>query len=265
MNDPYNQRPLTGTPSLDLPAPISGLLDMGRTIPITPMPINPMQSGIGTGMAGPQNFAPSYEAGGMIGPQGAPVPMGAAPGQMPQMPAAQGVGVNPQMQQNTPMDFSMLEMQINQFASQHPEQIQQIQRVIQQELQSGGLTQQELNMMVQLATVAAQNPQMYPNVRQFAIQQGLATEQDLSPEYDQGLVFAILLAGRAAQGGQGGQGMQQAVPSMEFGGKVPPSQKSDGSVLINAHQGEYVIPRNVVEMKGKEFFDTLVEKYKDGK
>jgi hypothetical protein len=241
---------------------------MGRTIPITPMPINPMQSGIGTGMAGPQNFAPtapSYEAGGMIGPQGAPVPMGAAPGQMPQMPAAQGVGVNPQMQQNTPMDFSMLEMQINQFASQHPEQIQQIRQVIQQELQSGGLTQQELNMMVQLATVAAQNPQMYPNVRQFAIQQGLATEQDLSPEYDQGLVFSILLAGRAAQGGQGGQGMQQAVPSMEFGGKVPPSQKNDGSVLINAHQGEYVIPRNVVEMKGKEFFDALVEKYKDGK
>jgi hypothetical protein len=184
---------------------------------------------------------------------------------MPQMPAAQGVGVNPQMQQNTPMDFSMLEMQINQFASQHPEQIQQIRQVIQQELQSGGLTQQELNMMVQLATVAAQNPQMYPNVRQFAIQQGLATEQDLSPEYDQGLVFSILLAGRAAQGGQGGQGMQQAVPSMEFGGKVPLSQKNDGSVLINAHQGEYVIPRNVVEMKGKEFFDALVEKYKDGK
>ena len=271
MNNPYNQRPLTGTPSLDLPAPISGLLDMGRTIPITPMPINPMQSGIGTGMAGPQNFAPtapSYEAGGMVGPQGAPVPMGAAPGQMPQMPAAQGVGVNPQMQQNTPMDFSMLEMQLNQFASQNPQQMQQIQQEMTQAMQTGELTNQELNMMVQLATVAAQNPQMYPNVRQFAIQQGLATEQDLSPEYDQGLVFSILLAGRAAQGGQGMQGMQgmqQAIPSMEMGGKVPSSQKNDGSVLINAHEGEYVIPQNVVQMKGKEFFDALVEKYKDGK
>ena len=54
-----------------------------------------------------------------------------------------------------------------------------------------------------------------------------------------------------------------AVPSMAQGGMTPNSRKSDGSVLINAHEGEYVIPKRVVEMKGKEFFDTLVEKYKD--
>jgi hypothetical protein len=44
---------------------------------------------------------------------------------------------------------------------------------------------------------------------------------------------------------------------------TPDSKKSDGSVLINAHEGEYVIPKRVVEMKGKEFFDSLVEKYKE--
>ena len=53
-----------------------------------------------------------------------------------------------------------------------------------------------------------------------------------------------------------------AVPSMARGGEVQQSKKSDGSVLINAHEGEYVIPANVVKMKGKEFFDSLVEKYK---
>jgi hypothetical protein len=52
------------------------------------------------------------------------------------------------------------------------------------------------------------------------------------------------------------------MPSMAKGGEVPMSKKRDGSVLINAHEGEYVIPANVVKMKGKEFFDSLVEKYK---
>lgn len=260
MNNPYTQPPMTGTPSMDLPPALSSILDMGRTTPITP----PMAGGgIMSGMQGPQGFAPSYEAGGMIGPQGMPVPMGAAPGGMPppQMPPAQGVGVDPNMQPDAPMDYSMLEMQLNQFASQHPQQMQQIQQEITQAMQTGELTEQELNMMVQLATVAAQNPQMYQYARKFAIQQGLATEQDLSPQYDQGLVFSLLLAGRAAQGRQGGQG----IPSMKVGGSVPPSQKDDGSVLINAHEGEYVIPQNVVQMKGKEFFDNLVAKYRDEK
>jgi hypothetical protein len=143
---------------------------------------------------------------------------------------------------------------------------------IMQEMQTGELTQQELNMVVQLATVAARNPEMYPYVRKFAIQQGIATEQDLPQQYDQGLVFILLLAARAVQQDMGGQNMMQggspaagqtAMPSMAKGGPVPQSAKSDGGVIIEAHEGEYVIPKKVVEMKGKEFFDSLVQKYKD--
>jgi hypothetical protein len=138
-------------------------------------------------------------------------------------------------------------------------------------------------MVVQLATVAAQNPEMYPYVRNFAIQQGIATEQDLPPQYDQGLVFVLLLAARAMQQDMGGQDMMAggnpamtgagsvstaqvssgAPPSMAKGGMTPDSRKADGSVLINAHEGEFVIPANVVRMKGKEFFDNLIEKYKE--
>jgi hypothetical protein len=128
-------------------------------------------------------------------------------------------------------------------------------------------------MIVQLATVAAQNPEMYPNVRRFAIQQGIAAEQDLPQQYDQGLVFVLLLAARAVQADLGGQNMMQggspalaggqAIPSMSEGGMTPRSKKPDGSVLINAHEGEYVIPANVVKMKGREFFDNLVEKYRE--
>jgi len=176
----------------------------------------------------------------------------------------------------------MMEMQVNQFATQNPQQVEAIRVAIQEVMASGELTQEELNMIVQLATVAAQNPEMYPYVRNFAIQQGIATEQDLPPQYDQGLVFVLLLAARAMQANMGGQNMMQggtpamaggpevaapqvssgAVPSMAKGGMTPDSKKADGSVLINAHEGEYVIPANVVKMKGKEFFDSLVEKYK---
>lgn len=257
------------TTSLDLPPALASILSMGSSAPAgAPMQPN-MGTGMSSGMMGTQSFVPSYQAGGMIGAGGMPEPMGvglAPQGQMPQG------GMTPQM----------LEMQVNQFATQHPQQIAQLRGAIMEVMQTGELTQQELNMIVQLATVAAQNPEMYPYVRNFAIQQGIATEQDLPQQYDQGLVFVLLLAARAIQADVGGQNMMQggtpamaggpevtasqvssgAIPSMAKGGMTPQSKKSDGSVLINAHEGEYVIPANVVKMKGKEFFDSLVEKYK---
>lgn len=212
----------------------------------------------------------SYQAGGMIGAGGAPSTMGA--GLTPQGEQQQGA-IPPQM----------LEMQVNQFSTQHPQQVAQIRAAIMEVMQTGQLTQQELNMIVQLATVAAQNPDMYPYVRKFAIQNGIAMEQDLPQQYDQGLVFVLLLAARAIQADTGGQNMMQggspamaggpeitasqvssgAIPSMATGGMTPPSKKSDGSVLINAHEGEFVIPKHVVAMKGKEFFDNLIEKYRE--
>jgi hypothetical protein len=256
------------TTSLDLPPALASILNLGSTTSTPPMQTSPQMTGLSSGMTNMGTFAPSYQQGGMIGMGGMPEPT--------------NVGVNPNGAQG-PMSPQMLEMQINQFATQRPQEMAQIRQVIMQELQSGALTQQELNTIVQLATVAAQNPEMYPYVRNFAIQQGIATEQDLPPQYDQGLVFILLLAARAVQADMGGQNMMQggspamaggpavsaaqvssgAIPSMERGGMTPDSKKSDGSVLINAHEGEYVIPKRVVEMKGKEFFDTLVEKYKE--
>jgi hypothetical protein len=222
----------------------------------------------------------SYQMGGMIGAGGAPEPTGAGLQGVPQggmpPPGAPSMGMQqggmPQggMQQGG-MPPQMLEMHLNQFMAQHPQQVAQIRQAMMSAMQSGELDQQELNMVVQLATVALQNPEMYPNVRNFAIQQGIATEQDLPQQYDQGLVFVLLLAARAVQADLGGQNMMQSgspqmagggVPSMAVGGEVPQSKKDDGSVLIQAHEGEYVIPENVVKMKGREFFDNLVEKYK---
>jgi hypothetical protein len=245
---------------VDLPPALASIMAMGNA-PM-PSPAAPASAGLAGGMSTGASFIPSYQAGGMIGAGGMPESMNV--GLAPQAAAPQG-GMAPEM----------LEMQVNQFATQNPQQVAQIRAAIQEVLATGELTQQELNMIVQLATVAAQNPDMYPYVRNFAIQQGIATEQDLPAQYDAGLVFVLLLAARAVQADLGGQNMMQggtpamaggqAIPSMAKGGMTPDSKKDDGSVLINAHEGEYVIPANVVKMKGKEFFDNLVEKYRESK
>jgi len=245
---------------VDLPPALASIMAMGNA-PM-PSPAAPASAGLAGGMSTGASFIPSYQAGGMIGAGGMPESMNV--GLAPQAAAPQG-GMAPEM----------LEMQVNQFATQNPQQVAQIRAAIQEVLATGELTQQELNMIVQLATVAAQNPDMYPYVRNFAIQQGIATEQDLPAQYDAGLVFVLLLAARAAQADLGGQNMMQGgtpamasgqpIPSMSKGGMTPDSDNDDGSVLINAHEGEYVIPANVVRMKGKEFFDNLVEKYRESK
>lgn len=205
----------------------------------------PQQAGFGQ--------IPSYQMGGAIGPGGQPMrPAGV------QSAAPQG-----------PMDPNMLEMQIQQFTAQNPQVLAQIQQAINEAIMTGELTQQELNMMVQLATTVMRNPALYPQIRQFAIQQGIATEQDLSPQYDQGLIIAILIAARAAQADVGGQNMMAGgtpamagaapVQSLKRGGRV----RGDSSepVLIEAHTDEYVIPKHVVDMKGREFFDRMLEQY----
>ena len=272
MNNPNS------TTSLDLPPALASILSMGSPAPAAQP--TPQTSGLSSGMTNMGSFIPSYQAGGMIGAGGMPEQMAG----MASAPAPMSAGLTEQGQMpQGGMSPQMMDMQVNQFATQHPQQVAQIRTAIMEVMQTGELTQQELNMIVQLATVAAQNPEMYPYVRNFAIQNGIATDQDLPQQYDQGLVFVLLLAARAIQADLGGQNMMQGgtpamaagpeitssqvssgpIPSMARGGMTPDSKKPDGSVLINAHEGEYVIPKRVVEMKGKEFFDNLVEKYRD--
>lgn len=250
---------LTPTPasttSLDLPPVLASLMAMSS--PSAAQPAAPMQSPVGLNTSMPtSSFLPQYQEGGPVEPP-------------------TSAGVNPQMQAGSPMSNQMLEMQINQFAAQHPEQIQLMQGAISEVMQTGQLTPQELNTVVQLATVAAQNPEMYPYVRKFAIQQGIATEQDLPAQYDQGLVFILLVVGRAMQQQTGskpqGMGMEvededevegseepEEIPTMKEGGAMKnPASKP---VLAVLHTGEYVIPEHIVREKGTAFFDKMIGK-----
>lgn len=249
------------TTSLDLPPALASILAMPAAGALAPMAL-PMAAPavpsptIGGALGGAPSMQaqplPSFQEGGMIGPGGMPMP-------------------GPQGQPAPPMDPAQRDQLLNQSLSQNPQVAQEIQAALMEGLQTGEITAQELNMIIQLTQVAAQNPDMYQYVRQFAIQQGIATEEDLPQQYDEGLVIALLTVAKSAQQMmQGGQDMmtpaglaQPGAPmqSMKTGGTV--KGKTDGPVPIMAHEGEYVIPKNVVQMKGKEFFDRLVEQYKD--
>ncbi len=266
------------TTSLDLPASLQGLLGQNSPqVTINEQAIAQPQMNTlaqtGTVAANPGapaldfRLQPTYAEGGMVGENGMPV-----------RPA----GVASQQQRMSPQ---MIEMQLQEFMRKNPQAVQRIANAIMAGFQSGELTPDELNTAGQLAMTALQNPEMYPYVRKYAIQQGLAGEQDLSPEYDQGLIFVLLLAIRAVQsqtggmGAVGGMGTQTGMPpqpmmSMADGGYVEmgdhaakggavrgPGTGTSDSVPIRVSTGEYVIPAKVVKAKGKEFFDNLLKKY----
>jgi hypothetical protein len=206
------------------------------------------------------SMMPSYQLGGMVGPGGMPVrpDMGGMGGM--------GPGLAPQgsMQQNMSPEQIMPEVQ--RFLQQQPEQVQQMQAEIAQILQSGEMSMQDLMMVGQMAQTAAQNPSLYPQLRQIAIQRGLVDPGEISEEFDAGLVFLLALMGAVLQqGGAGQQGMAQqgmaqqgGMPSFRNGGPVPPRSGRAGEVVAKLHEGEYVIPADVVRTKGTEFFDRML-------
>jgi hypothetical protein len=229
---------MASDPSLDLPPQIEALLNMGSEQPMN----TPIQS---------------YQEGGMIQPAGV---------QAAGMPAGQ------------PMNNQMMEMQINQSAAQNPELIARVRAGIEAGLKSGEITMEDLNMAIELARTVAQNPAMYPQVRQFVIQKGLATAEELPEQYDEAIIIALLIAAKAMstdiefEGQAPVQPAQSApVQDMQDGGVLKgPSHdqggipvKVSGNQIAEMEGGEYVIPKNVVKAKGTEFFDKMLANYED--
>lgn len=247
--------------SLDLPPAIQSLIDMPAA-GVASGAIRPIQTGT---VAQDPNYAaldfrmqPTYQEGGMVGPGG-----------MPMRPA----GVQPQQGATNPQ---MLDMQVNEIMSQNPEVVARIRAGIEAGIQSGELDANELNTIIQLAKTVMQNPDMYPQIRQMAIQQGIATEADLPAQFDQGLVMAIIAAGKSMEADvqiEGGQAPmpQPPVQEMEFGGMVNGPSHDQGGVRvkmkgggeIEVEGGEYVIPKDVVKKKGTDFFDKMLQAEKD--
>ena len=248
--------------SLDLPPAIQSLIDMPAA-GVASGAIRQIQTGT---VAQDPNFPaldfrmqPTYQEGGMVGPGGMPMrPAGVQP--------QQGAASNPQM----------LDMQVNEIMSQNPEAVARIRAGIEAGIQSGELDANELNTIIQLAKTVMQNPEMYPQIRQMAISRGIATEADLPAQFDEGLVMAIIAAGKSMEADvqvEGGQAPmpQPPVQEMEFGGMVNGPSHDQGGVRvkmkgggeIEVEGGEYVIPKDVVKKKGTDFFDKMLQAEKD--
>lgn len=218
---------------------------------------------------------PSYALGGMVGPGGQPIRPN-----IPGMPGLSGPS-------SGGMGLQQMEIEARRFVQQNPQQVAQIREAIEEALAEGDITMDQVSVISNMAKVALQNPEMYPQLRQAVAAQGIVGDDELPDQFDQGTMFILLLIGQIMQQApaQGMQspampGMQAAgsvpaapapgsaqppipgAPSMATGGSLPPeSPNPDGSIPINAHEGEYVIPSHVVRAKGTEFFDKLVQSY----
>lgn len=240
----------------------AGSNNAGMTSAVAPVPSSnqPAPSGsnnappYGTFMPGigepPSGFAsvPSFEAGGMMTEQGTALRPGAA---MPQNNGPQlGADAAPQL------NGQQIEQEAQKFVQSNPQVVQQLQAVIAHAIQTGELTPQELNTAVQLAKTAIANPASYPQIRQFAIQNGLGTEQDIPQQMDTGLLYTLVVVGKTMQtgGGSATTAPSGALPKYEKGGMT-----GEKAHVAQLDPHEYVIPKDALIYHGKKTFDRMVE------
>ena len=207
-----------------------------------------------------------------------PVAPPSTPGMLPVAPPRsyqEGGMVQPGLQQAQPRNPAIVEAEINQTLANNPEVVARIRAAIEAGIQSGELNMNELNTLIQLAKTVQQNPAMYPQIRQMAIQRGILPAEEIPKQYDEGLVIALIMASKAMEADvqiQNAEGMQpQPTQMMNEGGVLKGPSHQQGGIpmkvagINNAEVegGEYIIPKNVVAAKGTEFFDKMLAQYED--
>ena len=284
MKTPYNlgtQTAPTPSTSMDLPPSLEALISQEVSTPVQPpmTGLGGALTGVGSYTPMQQGAAPSFQEGGMVGPGGMPIRP------QPEMPAfgvptTGGPGLAaPGAMSGPTMAPAQVMSEAQKFVQQNPQQYQQIQTFLQEALNTGEITLDEMNFMAQFAVAATQNPEMYPQLRASVISQGMADEEDLPPEYDPGFMFVLIVMAQSLQGmAQQAPSLEQVMgpptapqgvpglrPSMRLGGPLPErSSNPDGTIPINAHEGEYVIPAEIVRKKGTDFFDKMIAQGRDG-
>ena len=245
--------------SLDLPPAIETLITMPAP-PVTQAALGEIPTGVQA--TNPQYPALDFRMQPMVMQEG---------GMVPTPPA----GLQPQMAQG-PMNPAMMDGQINQTMAQNPEMVARIRAAIEAGIQSGELDANELNTIIQLARTVQQNPSMYPQIRQMAIQRGIIPAEEIPEQYDEGLITAIIMAAKAMEADvqiESAEMMQpQPTQMMNEGGVLIGPSHAQGGIPVkvagvnNAEMegGEYVIPKNVVRAKGTEFFDKMLKQYEEG-
>lgn len=220
-----------------------------------------------------------YADGGIVGLTGPTYADGGAMGESPrslaQMGFADGGGVGMQSA-GAPMQQDPMAM-IGRM-TRDPAVQQRVQQLVAPAMQSGQLTPDELVTLGRIAEASLHNPQLYPQLRQFAAANGLTP---LPPSYDQRVATMLVVASKVMGGGQQAtppgqvppmnQAQMQNPTGMSNGGMLqgPGTGRSDSIGTVNEStgtpvkvaNGEYVIPKHVVDAKGKEFFDKMLRQY----
>ena len=148
----------------------------------------------------------------------------------------------------------------------------------QQLMASGELTPDEVTTMGRVAEAALFSPELYPQLRQFVVAQGMTP---LPAAFDPSVIMRIMAISRGLQQatpagqvpGTDQAQMQRPVPGDGNGGYLqgPGTGRSDSIGTVNettgepvkVANGEYVIPAHIVRAKGREFFDNLLRRYSD--
>lgn len=225
---------------------------------VAPMPAQ-QSAGLFNNMSNNQQI-PSFAAGGMMSPQGAPVRPGDV--MQPSYPDQNAIGADAPV----PLEVGQIDAEASTMIKANPQVVQQVQNLVAYAIESGELTQEELNMAVQLAKTALANPASYPQVRQFAIQNGLGTEADIPQEIDKGMLFALISVGKAMQNGaptaQAPQTPSSPAPMQQAG--IIPEYRDGGMTgdkphIAKVHAREYIMPEKALLYHGKKHFDKLVE------
>ena len=201
---------------------------------------------------------PSYEMGGQVGAGGVPM--------RPPSTMTSGAALLSNSGQPNGNNIGSVQDSV----AQNPMAAQQIRQQIEQGIQSGDITPQEMNMFVSMAQMSMQNPNMYPQLRQNLLGQGLP-EDALPPQFEQaeGILTVIATMGSAMQSAPQGSGapsaaMQPPQASYEQGGALPTESKNaDGSIPITAHEGEYVATKEALAYHGRKTYEKLEEQAKN--
>ena len=219
---------------------------------------------------------------------GTPIPSYAMGGQVAQpMPMQQGQGQPTQLQ----LDPNALSLDFNSLISSEPGAADMVNTAA----QSLGWTPEQAAQVGQIVILAMQRPNLWPQLRQYAIQSLGLTEDDLPEGFSPGFLMALaMLCNQIAgslqpppsapmqgipqtpmQSGMATGGLvnwaTQGAPTYAAGGKItgPGSGTSDSILGVNTStdtpvavsNGEFIIPAHVVRAKGTEFFDSLIKKY----
>jgi hypothetical protein len=219
----------------------------------------------------PQGIAPvtlAYADGGQIMPFEKVYANGGQPGLAPNaIPAANPSSQFTPMQRQPQGDqVQMLRMRLDEMKRMNPAMV----GAMVNQAQQAGMTPVMAQQVWMLATAALQNPQVYPQIRQYAIQ-GLKISPNTLPEqFDPGRLST--LAGIAHMVSNG-TAPTVAAPMTGYssGGRIsgPGSGTSDSIEAevnetgeeIRVSNGEYIVPADVVETLGTRYFDNLVKRH----